>query len=47
MTSYPPDLAPSRRRLLGPRLGLPMMALGTAALLPGRISNLMEGPAGR
>ncbi|MFC4167948.1 MotE family protein [Teichococcus aestuarii] len=45
MTSYPPDLAPSRRRLLGPRLGLPMMALGLAALLPGRISNLMEGPA--
>lgn len=30
--------------LLGPRLGLPLMALGLVALLPGRLSGLMEGP---
>lgn len=44
MTPHPLDLAPPPRRLLGPRLGLPMMALGLAALLPGRLTNLMEGP---
>lgn len=44
MTTYPLDLAPPRRRLSLPRLGLPMMALGLAALLPGRLSSLMEGP---
>ena len=31
-----------RARLLGPRLGLPLMALGLAALLPGRLSGLSE-----
>jgi flagellar motility protein MotE (MotC chaperone) len=29
-----------RDRLLGPRLGLPLMALGLAALLPGRLEGL-------
>jgi flagellar motility protein MotE (MotC chaperone) len=31
-----------RGRLLGPRLGLPLMALGLAALLPGRLAGLAE-----
>ena len=29
-----------RARLLGPRLGLPLMALGLAALLPGRLAGV-------
>lgn len=30
-----------RRRLFGPRLGLPLMALGIAALVPARIASLL------
>jgi len=33
-------LARWRDRLLGPRMGLPLMALGLAALLPGRLEGL-------
>ncbi|MBC9207766.1 hypothetical protein IBL26_13050 [Roseomonas aerophila] len=31
-----------RRRVLGPRVGLPLMALGLAALVPGRLVGLAE-----
>lgn len=37
-----------RRRLYGPRLGLPLMALGIAALIPARVASLLpliETPA--
>lgn len=40
--------AKPRRRLYGPRLGLPLMALGIAALVPARIASLLpliETPA--
>lgn len=38
--SLPPPLPSWRGRLLGPRLGLPLMALGLLALLPGRVAGL-------
>jgi flagellar motility protein MotE (MotC chaperone) len=38
-----PASSPSwRGRLLGPRLGLPLMALGLLALVPGRLAGLAE-----
>jgi flagellar motility protein MotE (MotC chaperone) len=40
--SIPAFPATWRGRLFGPRLGLPLMALGLAALLPGRLAGLAE-----
>jgi flagellar motility protein MotE (MotC chaperone) len=40
--TIPAPRATWRGRLLGPRLGLPLMALGLAALLPGRLVGLAE-----
>jgi len=44
---FPARPAATRRGLYGPRLGLPLMALGLLALLPGRLDHVAEWlPAG-